>query len=104
MQYRDKLYRRNKWNAQHKGRENPKTRRQNSGEKAGFAGVAARVEHAQTPGAPSSSSNAEDPRRRQARPEKAGCGLHRQSESKNTLAREDHSPSSGEARDQYFRQ
>jgi hypothetical protein len=83
-----------------------KTKKQgatNSEEKADFAGVAARVEHEPTPGTPSSSSNVEDPRRRQARLENAERGLQAQTESKNSLAREDHVPSSGEARDQYFR-
>jgi hypothetical protein len=102
MQYKDRLYRENKGNTQHKGRKNQK-QVPNSGKKADFVGVAARVEHATTPETPSSSSNAEDPRRCQARPEKAERGLHAQSESKDSLAREDHAPSFGEARDQYLR-
>jgi len=102
VQYKDRLYRRNKGNTQHKGRKNQKQVSKNSGEKADFTGVAARVEHARTPKTPSSSSNAEEPKSRQARPEKAERGLHSQSESKDSLAREDHAPSSGEARHEYF--
>jgi len=103
MQYKDSLYRGNKGNAQHKGRKKPKNKAPNSGEKADFARVAAHIEHELTPRALSNSSNAEDPRCCQARPEMLECGLHAQSESKDSLAREDHVPSSGEAHNQYFR-
>jgi hypothetical protein len=41
-----------------------------------FAGVATRVKHSSTPEAPSNRSDAVDPKRRQARPEKAKRGLH----------------------------
>jgi hypothetical protein len=94
MQYKDRLYRRNKGNTQHKGR---KTQIQvaDSGKKGRL--------HAPTSEAPSSRSDAVDPRRSQARPAKAEHGLHAQSESKDSLACEDHTPSSGETHDQYFR-
>jgi hypothetical protein len=86
-----------------KAEKKPKNKVPNSGEKADFAGVAARIEHELTSRAPSSSSNAKDPRRRQARPEMVERGFHTQLESKDSLAREDHAPRSGEARNQYFR-
>jgi hypothetical protein len=75
-----------------------------NGKMADFAGVAARVEHAPTPKAPSNRSDAVDLRHRQELPERAESGLHGQLESKDSLAREDHAPSSDEPHDQYFRQ
>jgi hypothetical protein len=69
-----------------------------------FARAAERVEHAPTPEAPSSRSDAVDPRHRQTRLKKVERGLHAQSERKDSLAREDHAPISGEPRGRYFRQ
>lgn len=67
MQYRDKLYRGNKGIHNTKA-EKIQNKAPNSREKAAFAGVAARVPHSPTPGAPISCSDAEDPRRREAQP------------------------------------
>jgi len=69
-----------------------------------FTGVAACIEHAKTPEAPNIRSDAVDPKHSQAQPKKAERGLHAQSDSKDSLAREDHSPSSGDSRGRYFRQ
>jgi hypothetical protein len=82
-------------NAQTQAEKPKKSRRQWSKE-ADFAGMAARVEHALSPEAPSRRSDAVDPKRRKARPEKAERSLHPQTESEDSLAGEGHAPSFGD--------
>jgi hypothetical protein len=54
--------------------------------------------------APNRRSEAVDPRHLHARLEKAELGLHVQSKSKDSLAHEDHAPSSGDRHNRCFRQ
>jgi len=78
-------------NTQHNGRKHPK---QDAGSREMANTLPERL-HSPTPEAPSSRSDAVDPRRRQERLKTTKHGLHAQSERKNSLAREDHAPISG---------